>query len=173
MKSIAVISMIILGLSGCAGVDIRPISHEQALSAHQTGSTASGYIVYEPVVVVEVSQVCVTKDANGSCKDQETRCAAGMPFVLPDYSKPYLIDAKSGFGKAGVDITIVDGWRLSNVKDNSDNTAVLGMVGTLLGVIKSTPTLAKSDKGEKCKAPGLYRVTVDKDGVALTRMLVY
>lgn len=173
MKSIAVVSMIMLGLSGCAGVDIKPISQDQALRAHQAGSSASGYIVYEPVVVVEVSQkdVCVAKDDKGNCKAQETRCSAGTPFVLPDYSKPYLVDVKSGFGKSGVDITITDGWRLGNVKDNSDNTAVLGTVEKLLGI--KSPTVIEAAKAGNCKTPGLYRLTIDKDGVALTRMLVY
>jgi len=45
--------------------------------------------------------------------------------------KPYLIDVKSGLGKAGTDVTIIDGWRLGNVKDNSDNTAILGNLVTL------------------------------------------
>jgi len=40
-----------------------------------------------------------------------------------------LIDIKSGIGKAGADITIIDGWRLGSVKDNSDNTAMLGDLG--------------------------------------------
>jgi len=173
MKTIAIVSIFIVGISGCAGVDIKPITQEQAVSAHQAGSTASGYIVYEPIVVVEISQkdVCVAKDDKGNCKDQENRCAAGTPFVLPDYSKPYLVEVKSGFGKSGVDITITDGWRLGNLKDNSDNTAVLGTVEKLFG-LKSL-ALTEPAKDGNCKAPGLYRVTIDKAGVTLTRMLVY
>lgn len=176
MKKIAVVSMISLCLSGCAGVDMKPISQEQAVSAHQADSTANGYIVYEPVVVVEVSEkdVCVAKDDKGNCKAQETRCSAGTPFVLPDYSKPYLVNAKSGFGKAGVDITITDGWRLGNIKDNSDNTAVLGTVEKLLGSgIIPFHAFNMPEQNKKCNAPGLYRVTVDQAGVKLTRILVY
>lgn len=160
-------------LSGCAGVNIKPISRDQAVNAHTEGSTASGYIVYEPIVVVEISQkdVCVDKDDKGNCKSQETRCSAGAPFVLPDYSKPYLVDAKSGFGKSGVEITITDGWRLGNIKDNSDNTAVLGTVEKLIGL--KSALITESAKSNNCQAPGLYRVTVDEKGVALSPMLVY
>jgi hypothetical protein len=161
-----------LGFCGCAGIDLKSISNEDAVKAHAKGSSVSGYIVYQPVVVVEIGQkdVCVKKDSEGNCKAQETRCFAGMPFVLPDYSKPYLIDIKSGFGKSGADITIADGWRLGNVKDNSDNSAILGTIEKLF-THQSSQLAGTQDRG--CKAPGLYRVDIDQSGIALSRILVY
>src|SRR5436190_18354395 len=117
-------------LAGCSGVAIRPISPELERSAHGKDGAASGYVVYGPMIVVEVveREVCIAKNDKGACVHAETRCAIGEPKVLPDLAKPFLVDIKSGFGKAGVDVTIVDGWRLGNVKDTSDNTAILGLI---------------------------------------------
>lgn len=179
MKSRIFAALLIFSLIGCAGVSIKPISLKMALEAHQDSSCNSpcinGYIVYEPIVVVEVSQkeVCLEKDSKGDCKKQVIRCSAGTPFVLPDYTKPYLVNIKSGIGKSGVDVTISDGWRLGNVKDNSDNTALLGTVGDMLGAFKTFSSLTKPAIDENCKAPGLYRVTVENGAVKLTPMLVY
>jgi hypothetical protein len=63
------------------------------------------------MVVVEVSQkeVCSAQDAKGKCTgDSVISCSAGTPFVLPDTSKPFLVNSKSGFGKAGVDVAITE-----------------------------------------------------------------
>jgi hypothetical protein len=173
MRSIAVAATgLALGLVGCAGVDIVPITREQAMSAHEGGSDARGYIVYEPVVMVEVSprEVCSGRDDKGKCITR-TQCVAGEPFILPDYGKPYLINARAGLGKTGFDMTIADGWRLGGLKDASDNTAFLGALEKLATREPTSGTPAALDAG--CKAAGLYRVSVGQDGVALTRVLLY
>ncbi|MCE5211983.1 MAG: hypothetical protein LLG40_10550 [Deltaproteobacteria bacterium] len=158
MKKAMFLWLLVFVFCGCAGVSITPISKQDALDLHKPNAGKSGYVVYEPMVVVEINkkEVCVKKDDAGKCTDTKPACAAGTPFVLPDYSKPYLIDIKSGIGKAGADITIIDGWRLGSVKDNSDNTA---MLGDLVSLVKALRVPDTKDAG-KCKE-GLYRVTID------------
>lgn len=175
LKSITVIMISIFGLIGCAGVDITPITHDRAQNAHEAGSTDKGYIVYEPAIFVEVSkkEVCVAKDDKGNCKVQETTCSVGAPFVMPDYKKPYLVNVKSGFGKSGADITITDGWRLGNVKDNSDNTAILDMVGKIVGLGSKAFNERPAEKAGSCKAPGLYRMDIENNTLKLTEMHLY
>jgi hypothetical protein len=165
-------TVLALGLGGCAGVDIRPITRQQAVSAHEPGSDARGYIVYEPVVVVEVSprEVCAGRDEKGKCIAR-TQCIAGAPFVLPDYGKPYLVNGRTGLGRTGLDMTIVDGWRLGALKDGSDNGAFLGVLEKLATRDSSATTPAGEDGG--CKAAGLYRVTAEQDELRLARMLLY
>ncbi|GLH69282.1 hypothetical protein GETHPA_08150 [Geothrix rubra] len=155
---------------GCAGVKITPISPQRALALHQTEANESGYVVYEPMVVVEITskEVCLKKDKDGKCTESIVQCTAGAPFVLPDYRKPYLVDVKSGFGKSGADITITDGWRLGNIKDNSDNTAVLGSVqklleGNLSGLLRAPSGLAPEKSTERPIPSGLYRVDLTPD----------
>ena len=70
-----------LVLAGCSGVDIRPISPALEAAAHARDGAASGYVVYGPMVVVEVAlrEVCVMRNDKGVCVEQEARCAAGAP----------------------------------------------------------------------------------------------
>jgi hypothetical protein len=159
-------------LAGCAGVEIRPISQEQAQQAHDGAGKELGYIVYEPVVVVEVGprQVCTGAEGKGKCTLQ-TQCAAGAPFILPDYSRPYLVSAKSGLGKTGLDMTIVDGWRLGSLKDSSDTGAVLGVLEKL--ATRGPSAKATAGAEESCKAAGLYRVVTEQGSLRLSPMLIY
>jgi hypothetical protein len=138
-------------LGGCAGLDIRPLTREQAASVHAGGGPA-GYIVYAPMTVIEVS------DRDG--------CRAGAPFQLPDYSKPYLVRSRSGLGRNGVDIAISEGWMLGGIKDTSDNGALLDAVGTVLGVRGGGGGAAAGGgaAGGACRAPGLYRLAPDAAG---------
>jgi hypothetical protein len=158
-------------LAGCSGVEIRPISPDLERQAHLRDGTASGYVVYGPMVVVEITQreVCLNKE-RGACVEQEVRCAAGAPFVLPDLAKPFLVDVKNGFGKAGVDLTIGDGWRLGSLKAESDNTAVLGAIEKLALARTGEATARKAGA---CRASGLYRVEVDANGAKLAPLLLY
>lgn len=163
-----------LALGACSGVDIRPISPALESEAHQRAGVASGYVVYGPMIVVEVSRVCVVKDTKGACRDDETRCAAGVPFALPDFTKPFLVDVKSGLGKAGVDLTIVDGWRLGNLKDQSDNSAILGAIEKIALARMAEPRTSSEEAVRGgCAAPGLYRVELTADGMKLTPLLPY
>ena len=161
-----------LALAGCSGVDIRPISPALEREAHTRDGAASGYVVYGPMMVVEVTprEVCVTKPEKGACAT-ETRCAVGTPFALPDLAKPFLVDIKSGFGKSGVDLTIVNGWMLGGIKDHSDNTAILSLLEKV-----AMPALRDSGDPAKraaCSAAGLYRVDIDGANVKLSPLVAY
>lgn len=161
-------------LAGCAGLEITTLRPEQVDQARKSADKAlDGYVLYEPVVVVEVSlkDVCVAgKDEKGNCKAATVvQCSASTPFLLPDYSRPYLVRSKNGFGKAGVDVAISDGWRLGSIKDNSDNTAVLGTIEKIFGI----KSIAPSADGATCKAPGLYQVTLESGAPALRPLKLY
>jgi len=142
-----------MALAGCAGLDIRPLTREQAASAHAGGGPA-GYIVYAPMTVIEVS------DKDG--------CRAGAPFQLPDYSKPYLVRSRSGLGRNGVDVAINEGWMFGGIKDTSDNSALLDAVGTVFGIRGGQggagPGGAGGTAAGSCRAPGLYRLVAGASG---------
>ena len=161
-------------LAGCSGVDIRPISPALEARAHQEDGVARGYVVYGPMVVVEVAlrEVCVARNDKGACTQEEFRCAVGAPMLLPDHSKPFLVDVRSGLGKAGVDLTIAGGWRLAGIKDQSDNSAILGAIEKIAAARLAAERKAAPDKGA-CAKPGLYRVKVAPDGIDLVPLLAY
>ena len=160
-------------LAGCSGVDIRPISPDLEAQSHTRDGTASGYVVYGPMVVVEVAlrEVCVMRNDKGACVEHEARCAAGPPFVLPDLNKPFLVDIRNGFGKAGVDLTIADGWRLGGLKADVDNSAILGTVEKLIPLMRATDGTTRR-RGD-CAAAGLYRVAIEAGNVKLVPVFAY
>ena len=175
MRAYFLLPLVAANIAGCAGLDITPISAADDAAAHAGNTVLKGYVIYAPMVVVEVTQkeVCSDKDDKGNCKGtSEINCSAGTPFTLPDPSRPFLVDARSGFGKAGIDVTITNGWQLGNIKDTSDNTTIFGTVEKLLGLKAAIAITAKASLG-KCKASGLYRVTPQPTGMALTPLLVY
>ena len=162
-------------VAGCAGLDITPISPKDEAAAHAGSTSLKGYIIYEPMVVVEVSrkEVCLEKDANGNCKGTPiVTCSAGAPFILPDTSKPFLVDVRSGFGKTGVDVTFNNGWQLGNIKDNSDNTALLDTINKVIG-FAGTRSIAREPSTQTCPAQGLYSVVTEGQGVTLRLLLKY
>lgn len=179
MKKIFIIFVGLFILTGCAGTYIKPITAEMAQKAHTTGTDDKGYIVYSPVVIVEIKEdaICLKKDADGKCSEPKIVCKISeKPILLPDYSKPFLIRPQSGFGKTDVEISIVDGWQLGKVSDKSDNTAVLGDV---IKAVKDVTSLTKgvqtapSDKIEGCAKSGLYRLEYSEDNLKLVPLLIY
>ncbi|MBW2570520.1 MAG: hypothetical protein JRD93_15650 [Deltaproteobacteria bacterium] len=178
MRKITLLFLFLLMFAGCAGIDIKPITAEKAQNAHKTGTDDKGYIVYSPVVIIEIKEemICLEQDANGKCVKSKTVCKAEkLPYLLPDYSKPFLIRPQSGFGKTDVELNIAEGWCLDSVKDKSDNTAVLGDV---IKAVKEVAAIAKSltppsDKIEGCPKTGLYRLEYSEGKLELVPLLIY
>lgn len=148
-----------VALSGCAGVHIQAIAPDAAAGMHKAGaSSASGYVVYHPVMLVPVGP------------DKEGWCSVGQPFAMPDPSRPYLVEARSGLGKSGVDISIADGWRLSNVKDSSDNTALLGVLTSLVGLGAAPAAAAAGAAPAATCPPAIYRLELTGTSATLRQV---
>ncbi|MCC7462191.1 MAG: hypothetical protein IT480_06970 [Gammaproteobacteria bacterium] len=143
----------VLALVGCAGLDIRALTPQQAADLH-AGNGPAGYVVYAPMTVVEIS------DRDG--------CRVGAPFQLPDPARPYLLRSRSGLGRNGVDVSVADGWMLGGFKDTSDNSAWLGTAGQLLGLRPGGEVVPRTGV---CRAPGLYRLAVQAGGELELRAL--
>ena len=174
MKMNILVPLLAACVAGCSGLEITPLSPAEEAASHAGATGLRGYIIYAPMVVVEVSQkeVCSAQDAKGRCTgDSVISCSAGTPFVMPDTSKPFLVNSKSGLGKAGVDIAISNGWQLGSIKDNTDNTALLGTLEKIIAL--GAKSIAREGAAGQCKASGLYRVIQAPAGVTLSPLLVY
>ena len=134
-------------LGGCGSVDIVPIPPQEAAGVHRKDAP-EGYIVYAPMVVVEIKA------------DKAGGCAVGRTMVLPDYRRPYRVRVRNGFGKSGVELEFQDGWLLARAKESADNTAVLSALRE-----------AFQAQAVNCPKAGLYRV--DQDSGTLERFLEY
>lgn len=171
MKKLFII-VIAASLTGCAGLDISSLSVDKANNAHKPNNGVKGYIVYHPMMVVEVGEkeLCIARNDAGRCVKVKTVCGIGEPKTLPDYSKPYLLNPKSGFGKSGVEVKVVDGWRLGGINNESDNTALLSVLAAA-GGIQALTAVDKITSG--CTETGLYRLSFKNRSMKLTPLLKY
>lgn len=160
----------LIAASGCAGVTIKPVAGTpETVRQSLITDKKDGYVIYHPMIAFEIvdKEVCVTKGSNGACTEITVTCALGTRYILPDYEQPYVVQITSGLGKAGVDVSFTEGWLLSNVKDNSDNTALLETLFKAAGVGGYKATRTPEDKG--CKDRGLYRYKLINNKPTLCR----
>lgn len=162
-------------MAGCAGLEVGSLSTEAAKNAHTQGNELNGYIVYHPMVVVEIGEkeLCVERNDKGQCKKIKTTCGVGDLKSLPDYSKPYLLAPKAGLGKIGIEVTIEEGWRLGGIKDESDNTALLGVLAAAVGIESAIEGAVSAVPISGCSDPGLYQVKPIDGGIQLIPILMY
>ena len=169
MSNRLVVLMSTLGLAACSGLDIDPISPEEAMAVHQDDTAAKGYLVYHPMVVVEIKEatLCVAYNNDGKCTDVRAICTLGSVITLPDYSKPYLVSTTGGLGKVGIDIKIEDGWRLGGIKNEVDNTAALTAIKDI-----ATPAFSPATKTvtKDCEKAGLYKVVLENNETKLVQL---
>lgn len=152
LKYICLVILLTL-LAGCGGLEISSLTVDEAKNAHkpksESGKKVPGYIVYHPMIVVDVN------------KD----CKIGEPKTLPDYEKPFLLKLTQGIGKFSVDLKIEDGWRLDGIKAESDYTALLEAVQRM-EVLATQPrvnrqgTNREGDGSGECE-PGLYKLFIE------------
>lgn len=154
MKRTACILIFVMASTGCASMSIQPISASK-VAAWEGENGPKGYVVYHPLLALEISEKRECAD-DKDCKNPVYSCSAGKPFYMPDFTKPYEITSKAGLGKAGMDVSIVDGWQLSSAKDSSDNTAFLSAISTIF-----KPS-GLDGGGKRCDTQGLY--TLDAAG---------
>ncbi|SRR5258706_10919011 len=163
-----------IGVFGCAGVTIKPVRgtpeqvRESLIAANQ-----DGYVIYHPMIVFEVvdKEVCKEKNKNGACQAFTVVCSLGTKQIVPDYDQAYVVRINSGFGKAGVDVTIADGWLLNNVKDNSDNTALLDVLfKAAFGGYKPSAETRFLENDFGCKERGLYRYKLINGKASICRI---
>ena len=154
MKQTLLATSICLVVCGCSGLELRAMEPKEVNGLFGGGNRTAGYVIYEPMVVVEISDEtpCLKKEGEKCIEKGAPKCTVGAPIYLPNYERPYIVNSKSGFGKAGVDVAINNGWQIGAIKDNSDNSSLLPFVTSVTG------TYADGEKAAGCKEPGLYRL---------------
>lgn len=164
MKSIVVLLLAAAALSACAGLDVTPVSPAQVRSAHRGGEKLDGYVVYAPMIVIEMGM------------NDGVLCSVGKPFLLPDTASPFLVNTRTGFGSTSVVLTIHDGWLLTGITNRSGNAAVERLLENLPTLITKSLnaagfTAARTAPPGECPT-SLYRVEVKGTQVVLSRLSV-
>jgi len=161
MRLAGVVYGTVLALAGCAGVQISPTTPASADAAHASPGAPDGYVVYEPMLVVQVARevVCAGKN-KGNCAEPQVRCTISEPAKWPDYDRPYRVNIRPGLGKTSVDLEIRDGWMLGQVKDQTDNTILWNTFSSLATAAIKKLHNVDVKPPQTCfgVAPGLYRL---------------
>jgi len=129
-------------LAGCAGY---------CITDEATGK--EGYVCYQPY-----PYLLTTPKVSG----EKVVAWEGSIIYLPNYTRPMRVRAWSGLGKANFKFTFKDGWMLTNIEADMDNTKILE---AMVGLIPEMPKLAESTGSVQDEAR-LYRIDFDSRGRA-------
>lgn len=156
MRRTFVAGFAVLLLAGCAGYSI------------QENGGGVGYDVFQPEPYLKGEPVAV--DAGG----EKILVYKFTIEWLPNYSKRYRVRSWSGLGKADFQFTFTDGWQLTGIHDQGDNTKVIEQLTDLakhilpanpFGIVRG---MNAPDGGVKTVLPPprpvLYRIDFDADG---------
>lgn len=152
MLKFMIAGSLLVVLVGCGGLRMTSITTERAAMAHQKETAVPGYIVYHPLLVVTL------KEDKGTCKID------GKPTMMPDYSKPFLLEIEPGLSNTNVDLRIEDGWRLGGATSKIDNTGWVQLalqLGAVAAFNKETEENGETKKKETACRPGLNGLVVE------------
>jgi hypothetical protein len=142
----------LLAVGGCAGYSV------------QEGGTGTGYDVYRPEPYLHGKPVAI-ETASG-----KTIAYQFDVVWLPNYSKRYRVRSWAGLGRANFTFTFTDGWKLTQMNDQSDNTNVLTAVTDLAKhllppnpfSLKAGVTDAPGPEPRPNLEPVLYKIEFDE-----------
>jgi hypothetical protein len=155
MRRIALASFIAMLFCGCAGYSI------------QENGQGAGYDVFQPEPYLKGEPVVF---------EEGTHRVVTYKFTvvwLPNYGKRYRVRSWSGLGKADFQFTFAEGWQLTAIHDQGDNSKVLDQITELAKhLLPADPfAIARGMKATDPVAPVtpvlkpvLYRIDFDADG---------
>jgi hypothetical protein len=141
--------LLAIALSGCAGLQIDNFSNGQIPD--------NGYIVYRPVQYIVVAN---TYDDEGKISGQSISSLA-----LPNPNEGSAISLQRGFGVGSIELAVEDGWRLSTLNAETENTQIGDFITALNGLRASGR--ASTNGSSAGLTPGIYRVHYDSNGNAV------
>jgi hypothetical protein len=140
--------------AGCAGYKI------------EKGGDGCGYDVYRPEPYVRMKPMSVAAADNKHLFYYDCEI-----IWLPNYNERYRVSSWAGLGKANFQATFSEGWRLTQIHDQSDNSEILKeIMGLVKHVLPADPFDIKSERAPSqgqaeflnCQ-PIIYRIDF-KDG---------
>lgn len=143
MQASLTIALLLLGVlgTGCAGYSIT------------RDGQGDGYDVFQPEPYLLGNPI---RGSDGAVK--------GVDFKvvwLPNYTRRYRIDTWNFLGKGHFKFTIADGWCLTGIDSETDNTAV---ATGLLELAKAA--VARAEDAVRPDGPRLFRIGFDDAGHA-------
>ena len=136
---------------GCAYYQIQPISAAALQNWGKTNGPSEGYVFYQPELYLAAA--IATDSGNVTV----------TPIYLPNHERPYRVTTHNFLAKADFTFNFDNGWKLTQISDKSDNTA---MASTLAGELKTMLSAAGVKAGPNAPKQRviLYHPEYDDEG---------
>jgi hypothetical protein len=150
---------------GCAYYKIQPVPAASLKDWGKTNGAREGYIFYQPELYFSVTILTESADAGGDPQAKQTVKVA--PLYLPNYQKPFRVTTWDFMAKSDFTFNFEDGWKLTQISDKADNSAVAntlaGQLQTILSAAKGTGSFKLAAGASKTRVI-LYRPIFDRNG---------
>ena len=150
---------------GCAYYKIQPVPAASLKNWGETNGPREGYIFYQPELYF--SATILTESAKAGDDPQVKQTVTVAPLYLPNYQKPFRVTTWDFMAKSDFTFNFEDGWKLTQISDKADNSAVAntlaGQLQTILSAAKGTGSF-KLAAGTSNTRVILYRPIFDRNG---------
>lgn len=150
---------------GCAYYKIQPVPAASLKDWGKTNGPREGYIFYQPELYFSATILTESADTGGDPQAKQTVTVA--PLYLPNYQKPFRVTTWNFLAKSDFTFNFEDGWKLTQISDKADNSAVAntlaGQLQTILSAAKGTGSFKLAAGASKTRVI-LYRPIFDRNG---------
>src|ERR1039457_118125 len=108
---------------GCAYYKIQPIPAASLKDWGKTNGPREGYIFYQPELYSSATVLEDPAPKTGS-RTPANKTVTGVPLYLPNYQRPFRVTTRNFLAKSDFTFNFENGWKLTQISDRADNTAV-------------------------------------------------
>jgi hypothetical protein len=150
---------------GCAYYKIQPISESSVQNWGRTNGLREGYVFYQPELYFAAT---ISTDSTGDKGTTQTKQSVTVtPIYLPNRERPYRLTTHNFLAKADFTFNFENGWKLTQISDKADNTAVANtLAGELKTILSAAGVKAMVEPGTNAPKQRviLFRPEYDHDG---------
>ena len=137
-RTLCVFSLTVALLAGgCAYYKIQPVPASSLKDWGKTGGPQEGYIFYQPELYFSATVLEDSAPKTGSSAPAN-KTVTVVPLYLPNYQRPFRVTTRNFLAKSDFTFNFENGWKLTQISDRADNTAVAntlaGQLQTILAV---------------------------------------
>jgi hypothetical protein len=150
---------------GCAYYKIQPVSAASVRNWGKINGPQEGYVFYQPELYFAATITTDSIGDKGAAQTKQTVTVA--PIYLPNHERPYRLTTHNFLAKADFTFNFENGWKLTQISDKSDNTAVANtLAGELKTMLSAAGVKAQVEPGTNAPKQRviLFRPEYDHEG---------
>jgi hypothetical protein len=152
-------------VGGCAYYKIQPVSASSVQNWGKTNGPLEGYVFYQPELYFAAAVATDSTGAGGTAQTKQN--VTVTPIYLPNHARPYRMTTHNFLAKADFTFDFENGWKLTQISDKADNTAVANtLAGELKTMLSAAGVKAMAETGTNAPKQWviLYRPEYDHEG---------